>query len=102
MATVWIPSLLRGLTQERATVEVAGATVGAVIDALEAQYPGVRERLCADGTLRPGIAVAVDTQLARLGLAQPVGPQSEVHFLPAISGGAAPSTTRFGARNRPG
>lgn len=88
MATVWIPSLLRGLTLGQETVEVEGATVGAVIDALESRYPGVRARLCAGDNLRPGLAVAVDTQLARLGLAQPVGPRSEVHFLPAIAGGA--------------
>jgi hypothetical protein len=31
--------------------------------------------------------VIVDTQVARQGLAQPVGPDSEVHFLPALGGG---------------
>ena len=29
----------------------------------------------------------VDNEVARLGLLQPVGPDSEVHFLPAIAGG---------------
>ncbi len=85
--TVWIPSLLRDLTGGRETVRVAGRTVRQVIDALEGLYPGLRDRLCRDDGLRPGIAVAVDTQLAPLGLLQPVRENSEVHFLPAVSGG---------------
>jgi len=87
MAVVWIPSLLRDLTGGRETVEVEGATVGAVIDHLDAQFPGVRARLCDGNLLRPGIAVAVDAQLARQGLSQPVASNSEVHFVPAIAGG---------------
>jgi molybdopterin synthase sulfur carrier subunit len=87
MATVWIPSLLRELTGGQETVSVSGATVRQVIDALERDYPGLKDRLCAGGALRPGISVAVDTQVATLGLAQPVGTNSEVHFLPAIGGG---------------
>jgi molybdopterin synthase sulfur carrier subunit len=88
MAVVWVPSLLRDLTAGRATVSVAGATVCQVIEALDRAYPGVKDRLCDADGLRPGIAVAVNTQVARLGLAQPVGEQSEVHFLPAVSGGS--------------
>jgi molybdopterin synthase sulfur carrier subunit len=87
MATVWIPSLLRDLTHGQETAGVQGANVGEVIDALEHLYPGIRERLCDGDQLHPGIAVAVDTQIGRLGLMQPVGEQSEIHFLPAVSGG---------------
>jgi molybdopterin synthase sulfur carrier subunit len=87
MPTVWIPSLVRDLTGGRETVTVAGATVGQVIAALDDLYPGVRERLCDANGLRPGIAVAIDTQVTRLGLSQPVGAHSEVHFLPAVAGG---------------
>jgi len=89
MAVVWIPPLLRDLTGGMATVRADGATVGAVIDALEARYPGCRERLCVGGALKPGIAAAVDQGVARLGLLEPVAPDSEVHFLPALAGGAA-------------
>ena len=90
MATVWVPALLRDLTGDRETVEVAGRTVGEIIDALEARFPGMRGQLCRGTGLRPGLAVAVDTQIARLGLSQPVGETSEVHFLPALAGGAEP------------
>jgi len=87
MAVVWIPVLLRDLTGGVETVEVPGRTVGEVVAALDERYPGVRARLCQGATLRPGLAAAVDSQVARLGLAQPVGTASEVHFLPAIAGG---------------
>ena len=87
MATVWIPSLLRDLTHGQETVTVPGANVREVIDALERLYPGIRDRLCDGDQLHPGIALAVDSQIARLGLLQPVGEGSEVHFLPAVSGG---------------
>jgi molybdopterin synthase sulfur carrier subunit len=87
MPLVWIPPLLRDLTEGADRVNVAGSTVRQVIDALETAYPGTKARLCDEQGLRRGIAVGVDTQIARLGLAQPVEEKSEVHFLPAISGG---------------
>jgi molybdopterin synthase sulfur carrier subunit len=88
MATIWIPSLLHDLTDGRDTVTANGATVRELIAALDVLYPGMQGRLCDGDTLRPGLAVVVDSQVAPLGLGQPVGPHSEVHFLPAISGGA--------------
>ncbi len=87
MPVVWIPSLLRSLTGGRETVTVPGDTVGQVIDELERLHPGMKARLCEGEGLRPGMAVAVDTQVARLGLRQPVAEKSEIHFLPAVSGG---------------
>jgi molybdopterin synthase sulfur carrier subunit len=87
MATVWIPSLLRQLTAGREAVTVAGTTVRQLIEQLDAMYPGLRARLTDGDTLRPGLAVVVDGQVATLGLAQPVAQESEVHFLPAIGGG---------------
>jgi len=88
MPVAWIPSLLQKLTGGRAQVEVTGSTVREVIDSLDGIYPGIRERLCtAEGTLKPEIAVAVDGEVAVEGLRSRVGPRSEVHFLPALSGG---------------
>jgi molybdopterin synthase sulfur carrier subunit len=89
MALVWIPPLLRDLTGGRETADVPGATVGEIVEALERQFPGVRGRLCAGGALRSGLAVVVDGQVGRFGLREPTGPDSEVHFLPAIGGGCS-------------
>jgi molybdopterin synthase sulfur carrier subunit len=88
MATVWIPSLLRGLTGGRENVAVAGSTVHLLIEQIDALYPGFRARVTDGDTLRPGLAVVVDGQVATLGLMQPVKHHSEVHFLPAIGGGS--------------
>jgi molybdopterin synthase sulfur carrier subunit len=87
MATVWIPSLLRDLTGGRETVTVAGATVRQLIAQLDMLYPGLESRLTDGDALHPGIAAVVDSEVAVLGLLQPVDPYSEVHFLPALSGG---------------
>jgi sulfur-carrier protein len=87
MAVVWIPSLLRELTSGQETVTIPGSTVGEIIDGLELAYPGIKGRLRDANGLRRGMAVSVDTQVARLGLRQPVGENSEVHFVPAIAGG---------------
>ncbi|HEX2033559.1 MAG TPA: MoaD/ThiS family protein [Chloroflexota bacterium] len=87
MATVWIPSLMRELTGGQTTVTAAGTTVRQIVDNLEAAYPGIRERLCDGDRLHPSINVSVDGVVGRLGLRQPVGESSEVHFIPAVGGG---------------
>jgi molybdopterin converting factor small subunit len=87
MATVWIPSLLRPLTGGRDQLVAPGRTVGEVIDALESVHPGLKTRLCQGSQLAPVVQVLVDDRTAVLGLAEPVGENSEVLFLPTISGG---------------
>ena len=67
--------------------EVPGGSVAAVLDALDATIPGLRDRLVESGPrLRPHINVFVDGMPATL--ATPVGPGSTIHVIPAVSGGA--------------
>jgi molybdopterin synthase sulfur carrier subunit len=87
MATVWIPALLRQMTRGQAQVNVPGDTVGQVIEALDAAYPGVRSRLCEGKGLTRGMAVSVDGHIAPLGLLAHVDEESEIHFVPAVGGG---------------
>ena len=87
MPTVWIPALLRPLTEGQETVQVPGQTALEVLDALEMKFPGIKARLCQDNQLRPGMAVVIDGQIARAGLSESVQENSEVHFIPAIAGG---------------
>lgn len=87
MAVVWIPSLMRDLTGGQERVCVPGKTVGQVLAALDEAYPGVKERLCAGERLIPTITVSVDGKIARLGLLEAVGEQSEIRFVPAVAGG---------------
>ena len=87
MPTVWIPSLLRDLTGGQEQLDAPGETVQQVIENLDARYPGVMARLCEGGQLRPTIAVIVDGIASNKRLRQRVTEASEIHFVPAISGG---------------
>ena len=87
MAHVYIPALLRPATSGKDTVEAAGSTVREVVESLEAEYPGLRGRLVSEGKLLANLAVGIDGDVAVLGLAEAVGPDSEVQFLTAIKGG---------------
>jgi molybdopterin converting factor small subunit len=87
MPRVFIPPLLRSLTDGREVIDVVGETVSEVIDSLNREFPGVCERLVAGDRLKPGLSVAVGTKVSARGLLSKVGPDDEVHFLPAIGGG---------------
>jgi molybdopterin synthase sulfur carrier subunit len=79
--------MLQPLTKGVKEVEVEAKNIRQVVEALEAKFPGIKERLVEDGQLMPNLAVSVDGEVGRLGLMEKVGPESEVHFIPAIGGG---------------
>ena len=87
MPVVWVPSLVRDVTGGRERVEIEGQTVRDVLDNVEAAYPGFRDRVCEEGRIRPGLAVAVDGVVSDEGLRQELDPHSEIHFIAAVSGG---------------
>jgi sulfur-carrier protein len=89
--TVRIPTILRPLTGGQAVVEVEGAaTLGAAIDQLESDYPGIRTRvLDDDGKLRRFVNVYVDDDDVRFaaGLDTPTPDGATVSIIPAVAGG---------------
>ena len=87
MANVWIPPLMRSLTGGQQIVEAEGGTVRELVAALDERYPGVADRIIDEGRMRPGWTVAVDGAVQNRGLRAAVGPESEVHFVPAMTGG---------------
>ena len=87
MATVYIPTMLLPVTGGVKQTQVEARSVRQVINALEEQFPGIRERLMEDNQVRPNLAVSIDGEIARMGLLERVSENSEVHFVPAISGG---------------
>ena len=87
MPTVWIPSLLRDLTGGQEELAAPGETVQQVLENLDARYPGIMARLCEQGQLCPTIAVVVDGIASRQRLRHRLSDTSEVHLVPAISGG---------------
>lgn len=87
MADVHLPRTLMplfdGLPRH---VDVEAPTVGAAIDRLDDQWPGLRDRLCEPGPLlRPHIHVYVDRE--RAGLDTPLADRARVDVIAAISGG---------------
>lgn len=87
MPHVFIPPLLRPLTSGREVIVVDGQNVRELIERLEHQFPGIRDRLIEDDRLRSGLSVAVGTKVSPRGLMSKTQPEDEVHFLPAIGGG---------------
>lgn len=89
MAVVCIPSLLRDFTDGAERVVATGRTLRQVISNLNATYPGLRERLLDEerDTVHPAFIVVIDGDTGHLGLLQPVAEESEIVFVPAVSGG---------------
>ena len=87
MALVFIPSLMQNLSNGEQRVSVEGANVRQIIDNLDSMFPGFKNRLVEDGRVKPNISVAIDGEITPLGMIEKVTEDSEVHFLPSISGG---------------
>ena len=91
MSVVRIPPVLRAQAGGAKTIEVRGATIGAVLEALVAAHPGLRAQiLTGEGELNRFVNVYVDGQDIRYTgeLATAVGERDEVVILPAMAGGA--------------
>jgi molybdopterin converting factor small subunit len=88
--TVRVPSQLRTLSGGAAEVAVEGASVAAVLDALEAAHPGFHDRLFDDaGKLRRFVNVFVADEDVRFldGLDTKVEGGQTVSIVPAVAGG---------------
>ena len=90
MARVRIPTPLRKYTEGKEVVTIAAPTVAALIDAIEAQHPGLRERILDDkGAVRRFVNIFVKDEDIRFlqNLETPVADADEVSIVPAIAGG---------------
>jgi len=89
--TVRIPTPLRKLTGGADEVSAEGATIGALIDNLEAAHPGLKERLCDEnGEIRRFVNIYVNDEDVRFlnGRDTALKDGDEVSIVPAIAGGA--------------
>jgi MoaD family protein len=86
---VRIPTILRTYTGGEKAVDANGATLSALIDDLEANHPGLKDRLIEDGDLRRFVNVYVNDEDVRFlgGLEAPVTDGDQVVVLPAVAGG---------------
>ncbi|MEM9458407.1 MAG: MoaD/ThiS family protein [Myxococcota bacterium] len=90
MATVRIPTPLRKYTQGQEEVTIAASNVRELIDSLESQHPGIRERICDDkGAVRRFVNIFVADEDIRFldNLDTAVKDSDEVSIVPAIAGG---------------
>ncbi|MBI3753379.1 MAG: MoaD/ThiS family protein [Deltaproteobacteria bacterium] len=87
---VRIPTPLRKLTNGKDEVAADGKNVKEVIDDLEKNYPGLKERICeGDGKLRRFVNVYVNDEDIRFknSIDTELKANDEVSIIPAIAGG---------------
>ncbi len=88
--SVKIPTPLRRVTGGVSDVSADGATVRELIEDLERQFPGMRERLCDEtGALRRFVNVFVGDEDIRFleGIETSIGEGAQVSIIPAVAGG---------------
>jgi sulfur-carrier protein len=84
---VIIPSPLHSYTGEKRSIEVAGATVAALLDDMDAQYPGMRFRVIDEqGNIRRHLKIFVNRQQIR-SLDVALDMNDEIVLVAALSGG---------------
>ncbi|MEY2905826.1 MAG: hypothetical protein RLZZ408_297 [Verrucomicrobiota bacterium] len=90
MPTIRIPTPLRKLTNNREEVTASGATLGAVLDELNAGFPGLGERIVDEqGTIRRFVNIFVNDEDVRFLQEKetPVKETDVISIVPAIAGG---------------
>lgn len=87
---VRIPTILRTYTGGEKAVDANGATLSALIEDLEANHPGLKDRLLDGGDLRRFVNVYVNDEDVRFtgGLETALSDGDQVVVLPAVAGGA--------------
>lgn len=90
MATVIIPALLRKFTGGAERVPAQGRNLREVINDLERRFPGISAHLLDDGELKGSVVASIDGEVQTEAIQAPVKENSEIYFLPALSGGLGP------------
>lgn len=86
---VRIPTILRPFTKDQKVVSTTGSTLSEAVSNLDAQYPGIAERLLENGALRRFINVYVNDEDVRFSGALDTALKSgdSITILPAVAGG---------------
>ncbi|MRJ78220.1 MoaD family protein [Aeromicrobium sp. SMF47] len=87
---VRIPTILRPLTGGERAVEGKGSTVAELIDQLELDHEGIKDRLLENGQARRFVNIYVNDEDIRFtgGLETAVADGDTVVILPAVAGGS--------------
>ena len=87
---VRIPTPLRKMTQNEAEVSAEGSDIAILIDDLENNYPGIKDRICDDqGEIRRFVNIYLNDEDIRFlqGQSTSLADGDEVSIIPAIAGG---------------
>jgi MoaD family protein len=90
MAKIRIPTPLRKLTNDQEIVETNGANLADAIDALEKDYPGIKDRICDEaGQIRRFVNIYVNGEDVRFldNVNTKLDAGDEVSIVPAVAGG---------------
>lgn len=87
---VRIPTILRTYTGGEKAVSADGASLSALIDSLEANHPGIKDRLIDNGDLRRFVNIYINDEDVRFigSLEAELADGDQVVILPAVAGGA--------------
>lgn len=87
--TINIPTILRPLTQDQKRVEISGSSVLEIIEKMEQQYPGIKEKVMADNQVHRFINIYVNDDDIRFteGLNTGVNAGDSMTILPSVAGG---------------
>jgi len=87
---VRIPTILRTYTDGEKAVTAEGGSLGALIDHLDANHPGIKDRLIEGEDLRRFVNVYVNDEDVRFigGLDAELADGDQVVVLPAVAGGS--------------
>lgn len=91
MASIRIPMPLRKLTNEIDVVNSDAATLREAVDKLEADFPGIKERIVDErGEIRRFVNIYVNGDDVRFldNLNTALKPGDDVSIVPAVAGGA--------------
>lgn len=87
---VLIPTPLQKFTADQATVDVEATTVAELIDVLDTNFPGIRDRLCdQEGKIRRFLNFYVNSEDIRFleNESTALSAGDEVSIVPAVAGG---------------
>jgi molybdopterin synthase sulfur carrier subunit len=92
-----IPTPLRRFTGGKAVVEAKGNTVSEILEDLDANHPGIRDRLYDQGSLLPLFSIYHNNKNIRvlnkakgsyeIDMKNPVNDGDEISIIPPIAGG---------------
>ncbi len=89
MVTVFIPTAFRKFSGGREQIQVpGGSSLRRVVDALDAECPGIKQQMTFEGGIHPGLAIFVNDEQISQGLIEQVPDDATLRILPAMGGGS--------------